>query len=136
MVLEIQLCRPNLYNTSFAVVVCPTVYMSLCTTVIIILYALCSCRLPIDTATGEPVYAEASVKGKKKEAVVLCALNVCRLLDSQGMLRRPSQGDIYMYTCITEFSKLPTCIYTDCVPMLNDNRCSLFKFLGIGQSNC
>ena len=68
------------------------------------------------------MYAEASVKGKNKEAVVLCALNACRLLDSQGMLRRPSQGDtcIYMYTCITEFSKLPTCIYTDCVPKLNE----------------
>ena len=48
-------------------------------------------RLPIDTATGEPVYAEATT-GKKKEAVLQCALNACRLLESQGMLRRQPQG--------------------------------------------
>eukprot|EP00731_Ephydatia_muelleri_P009500 Em0005g86a len=51
----------------------------------------CRVRLPIDTATGEPVYAEATT-GKKKEAVLQCALNACRLLESQGMLRRQPQG--------------------------------------------
>ena len=43
-------------------------------------------------ATGEPVYAEASVRGKKREAVVQCALNACRILDAQDMLRNPTQG--------------------------------------------
>lgn len=51
-----------------------------------LLYVLC--RLPIYTSTGEPVYAEASVKGNKKEAVVECALEACRLLDADGILRQ------------------------------------------------
>lgn len=53
-----------------------------------------TCRLPIDMATGEPVYAEASVRGKKREAVVQCALNACRILDAQDMLRNPTQGGL------------------------------------------
>ena len=48
-------------------------------------------RLPIDTVSGEAV-AEASVKGKKKEAVVLCALNACRMLDAHDVLRQPAKG--------------------------------------------
>ena len=38
------------------------------------------------------MYAEASLKGKKKDAVVLCALNACRMLDAQDMLRHHAQG--------------------------------------------
>ncbi len=52
-------------------------------------------RLPIDTATGEPVYAEASVKGRKKEAVIQCALDACRMLDAQDILRNPIHGRLY-----------------------------------------
>ena len=49
-------------------------------------------RLPIDTATGEAVCAEASLKGKKKDAVIQCALNACRMLDAQEMLRHHTRG--------------------------------------------
>ena len=56
-------------------------------------------RLPIDMATGEPVYAEASVKGRKKDAVVQCALNACRLLDAQDMLRNPIHRMLLITPC-------------------------------------
>ena len=52
------------------------------------------CRLPIDTVSGEAV-AEASVKGKKKDAVILCALNACRMLDAHDILRQPAKGTYY-----------------------------------------
>ena len=50
------------------------------------------CSLPVQSAGGEMVVAEATVKGKKKEAVTQCALEACRLLDGYGMLRQASQG--------------------------------------------
>lgn len=44
-------------------------------------------RLPIETSEGDYIYGEATIAGKKKEAVLACALDACRILDAQGMLR-------------------------------------------------
>ncbi len=42
---------------------------------------------PLQVSNGRPTYAEALISGgKKKEAVVACALEACRLLDRMGEL--------------------------------------------------
>ena len=53
----------------------------------------------MDTATGEAVYAEASLKGKKKDAVLQCALNACRMLDVQDLLRHSASGERHTLLC-------------------------------------
>lgn len=49
-------------------------------------------RLPVEGANGEALVAEATVSGKKKEAVVACALEACRLLDMHGILHASKHG--------------------------------------------
>ena len=49
--------------------------------------------LPVQSAGGEMVIAEATVKGKQREAIVQCALEACRLLDGYGMLKQASQSE-------------------------------------------
>eukprot|EP00057_Strongylocentrotus_purpuratus_P032376 XP_787417.3 PREDICTED: kanadaptin [Strongylocentrotus purpuratus] len=49
---------------------------------------VCRVQLPLDDQVGLPIYAEASVSGKKKEAVIACALEACRILDAHGVLRQ------------------------------------------------
>ncbi|XP_023248072.1 kanadaptin-like [Copidosoma floridanum] len=44
--------------------------------------------LPLDNTFGKTVRAEALVSGKKKEALIQCALEACRILDRYGVLRR------------------------------------------------
>ena len=52
----------------------------------------CYLRLPVESASGEPVVAEG-VASKKKEAIVACALEACRILDSYGVLRTATHGE-------------------------------------------
>ena len=52
----------------------------------------CLCRLPVDGPNGSAVYAEASVAGRKKDAVHECANEACKMLDAYGLLRQSSHG--------------------------------------------
>ena len=49
-------------------------------------------RLPLEDLSGQPMYAEGSQKSNKKEAVVKCALEACRLLDNEDVLRNPMRS--------------------------------------------
>jgi hypothetical protein len=51
--------------------------------------------LPVDLLsgpTGEPLYGEASIQGKKKDAVIACALDACKILDKHDLLRKSTHG--------------------------------------------
>ena len=45
-------------------------------------------EVPVDSPSGKPVFAEAVLTGKKRDAVNNCALEACKILDRYGMFQQ------------------------------------------------
>lgn len=84
----IDQCLVQILLVSVVMSVC----LSVCLRICVCLNFLSLCRLPIETPGGEPLYADATVTGKKREAVLACATEACRMLDAAGLLRQSSHG--------------------------------------------
>lgn len=57
-------------------------------------------RLPIANVAGTPQIAETTLSGKKKEAIMHCALEACKILDMYGLLRQSTHGKKHLYLII------------------------------------
>ena len=64
--------------------------------------------LPIESGGGEMLVVEECVRGKKKEAVVQCALKACRILDSNDMLHPTSKGMLATFCCVCVHTRIHT----------------------------
>uniref|UniRef100_A0A8C4Q2Z1 Solute carrier family 4 member 1 adaptor protein n=1 Tax=Eptatretus burgeri TaxID=7764 RepID=A0A8C4Q2Z1_EPTBU len=53
---------------------------------------LCKVRLQMENSNGQELVAEAAGTGRKKEVVAQCALEACRMLDANGLLRQEAGG--------------------------------------------
>ncbi|XP_075719592.1 kanadaptin [Rhinoderma darwinii] len=49
---------------------------------------LCKVKLPADDSSGKQLVAEVVHSGKKRDAMKLCSLEACRMLDMRGLLRQ------------------------------------------------
>lgn len=49
---------------------------------------LCRVKLPADDTSGKQLVAEVVHSGKKRDAMRLCSLEACRMLDMRGLLRQ------------------------------------------------
>ncbi|XP_040286581.1 kanadaptin [Bufo bufo] len=49
---------------------------------------LCRVKLPVDDSAGKQLVAEVVHSGKKRDAMRLCSLEACRMLDMRGLLRQ------------------------------------------------
>ena len=46
----------------------------------------------MDDAKGRQLVAEVTITGKKKDAVIQCCLESCRMLEARGLLRQEAGG--------------------------------------------
>ncbi|XP_069811496.1 kanadaptin isoform X2 [Dendropsophus ebraccatus] len=49
---------------------------------------LCRVKLPVDDSSGKQLVAEVIHSGKKRDAMRLCCMEACRMLDMRGLLRQ------------------------------------------------
>ncbi|XP_066451509.1 kanadaptin isoform X2 [Eleutherodactylus coqui] len=49
---------------------------------------LCRVKLPVDDSSGKQLVTEVVHSGKKRDAMRLCSLEACRMLDMRGLLRQ------------------------------------------------
>ena len=83
-------------------------------------------RLPIETGMGNPLYAEVTSAGKKKEVMAMCALEACRILDANDMLRPSGAGTciVCYYTYVCELIRGFCCVRNERTNLLRlSNNC-------------